>query len=473
MEKAGNKNNSDLNSKKYEFNIESSPEAIIIADYHGKIVDVTRRYCEITGYSKTELLHGNISNIKFKTGSKITFREIWNELNLNKPLSAIYGNLTLKNGNEIYISAQSSQVFSQGQPLILILIHDITQQEKTEQLLKESEEKYKTLFNSNPDYRILLNQDMELIELNDAAIKTVGPHFDQYKEIFMDEIGKIHPVDDPEKLKKNVKKIISLNQSGPLSNKLIDKNGNTEWFEIYITPIKIEEKIIGYQGTGHDITNLKIAEKELKNSLLEKEILLREIHHRVKNNMQIISSLLNLQSSFIQDPKAIEAFHESQTRIKSMAMVHEQLYQSGDLTQISIRDYILKLVNNLFYSYGVRKDQITLVTEISDIKLNLETVLPCGLILCEVISNSLKYAFPEGEEGEIRIRLEFMDDTLHLTISDNGIGLTENDYLENKSLGMQLIQTLTNQLDGELELDIEQGTQYKISFKEAEYRERI
>ena len=155
-----------------------------------------------------------------------------------------------------------------------------------------------------------------------------------------------------------------------------------------------------------------------------------------------------------------------------MAMVHEQLYQSGDLTQISIRDYILKLVNNLFYSYGIRKDQIALVTEISDIKLNLETVLPCGLIVCEVISNSLKYAFPEGE-GEIRVCLEFLDDTLHLTISDNGIGLTEKDYLENKSLGMQLIQTLTNQLDGELELDIEQGTQYKISFKEAEYRERI
>ena len=472
MEKAGNKNNSNLNSARYEFNIESSPEAIIIADYNGKIVDASRRYCEITGYSKKELFHENISNIKFNTGSKITLRKIWDELNLNKPISTYYGTLTLKNGREIYISAQSSQVYSQGQPLILILIHDITQQEKTKQLLNESEEKYKSLFNSNPDYRILLDQDMEILELNDAAMKIVGPHLDQYKEIFIDEIGKIHPGDNPEKLKENIKRIIN-SKSGKLSNKLIDKNGNTRWFEIYIIPLKIEDKIIGYQGTGHDITTLKITEKELKNSLLEKEILLREIHHRVKNNMQIISSLLNLQSSFIKDPKAIEAFHESQTRIQSMAMVHEQLYQSGDLTQISIRDYILKLVNNLFYSYGIRKDQITLVTEISDIKLNLETVLPCGLILCEVISNSLKYAFPEGEEGEIRICLEFMDDTLHLTISDNGIGLTENDYLENKSLGMQLIQTLTNQLDGELELDIEQGTQYKISFKEAEYRERI
>ncbi|EKF84942.1 histidine kinase dimerization/phosphoacceptor domain -containing protein [Methanobacterium formicicum] len=352
------------------------------------------------------------------------------------------------------------------------MIHDITKYEETEQLLKESEEKYKTLFNSNPDYRILLNHDMELVELNEAAIKTVGPHFDQYKEVWINGIGKIRPEDNPENLKKSVRKIINLNHSGPVTPKLIDKNGNTQWFEIYLTPIKIDEKIIGYQGTGHNLTTLKMAEKELKNSLMEKEILLREIHHRVKNNMQIISSLLNLQSSFIQDPKAIEAFHESQTRIQSMAMVHEQLYQSGDLTQISIRDYILKLVSNLFYSYGIRKDQITLVTEISDIKLNLETVLPCGLILCEVITNSLKYAFPDGE-GEIRICLEFMDDTLHLTISDNGIGLTENDYLENKSLGMQLIQTLTNQLDGELELDIEQGTQYKISFKEAEYRERI
>ncbi|WP_321421627.1 histidine kinase dimerization/phosphoacceptor domain -containing protein [uncultured Methanobacterium sp.] len=472
MEKVGNESNLDVNIAKYEFKIVNSPEAIIIADYRGKIIDASDRYCEITGYSKKELLHENISNIKFNTGSKITLRKIWDELNLNKPISTYYGTLTIKNGRKIYISAQSSQVYSQGQPLILTLIHDITKYEKTEQLLIESEEKYKTLFNSNPDYRILLNQDMELLELNEAAIKTVGPHFDQYKEVWIDGMGKILPEDNPENLKKSLMKIINLNQSGPVTPKLIDKNGNTQWFEIYLTPIRIDEKIIGYQGSGHNLTTLKMAEKELKNSLMEKEILLREIHHRVKNNMQIISSLLNLQSSFIKDPKAIEAFHESQTRIQSMAMVHEQLYQSGDLTQISIQDYILKLVNNLFYSYGIRKDQITMVTEISDIKLNLETVLPCGLILCEVISNSLKYAFPEGE-GEIRICLEFIDDTLHLTISDNGIGLTENDYLENKSLGIQLIQTLTDQLDGELELDIEQGTQYKISFKEAEYRERI
>jgi len=466
MEKVWNESNLDVNIAKYEFKIENSPEAIIIADYNGKIIDASRKYCEITGYSKKELLNENLSNIKFNIGSKITLKKIWDELNLNKPISTYYGTLTLKNGREIYISAQSSLVYSQGQPLILTLIHDITRYEKTEQLLKENEEKYKTLFNSNPDYRILLNHDMELVELNETAIKTLGPHFDQYKEVWINGIGKILPEDNPENLKKSVRKIIKLNQSGPVTPKLIDKNGNTQWFEIYLTPIKIDEKIIGYQGTGHNLTTLKMAEKELKNSLMEKEILLREIHHRVKNNMQIISSLLNLQSSFIKDPKAIEAFHESQTRIQSMAMVHEQLYQSGDLTQISIRDYILKLVNNLFYSYGIRKDQITLVTEISDMKLNLETVLPCGLILCEVISNSLKYAFPDGREGNIIIKMHIKDGYYVLSVEDDGVGFPEEiDFMNPNTLGLQIVQTLAQQLDGNIELETNGFTRFKISFK--------
>jgi two-component sensor histidine kinase len=215
-----------------------------------------------------------------------------------------------------------------------------------------------------------------------------------------------------------------------------------------------------------------MTEEKLKNSLAEKETLLREIHHRVKNNMQIISSLLSMETQYVKEEETVNVLKESQNRIRSMAMVHEKLYQSQDLTNINIRDYILSLVSDLFYSYHIQKDQITLVTDVDDIKLNLETAMPCGLIICELVSNSLKYAFPEKQKGKVEIILKLIGETMHLTISDNGIGLPSKDYLNEETLGLQLVQNLTNQLDGTIKLDLKQGTRFEIIFQESDYKTR-
>lgn len=179
-----------------------------------------------------------------------------------------------------------------------------------------------------------------------------------------------------------------------------------------------------------------------------------------------------METQYVKEEETVNVLKESQNRIRSMAMVHEKLYQSQDLTNINIRDYILSLVNDLFYSYHIQKDQITLVTDVDDIKLNLETAMPCGLIICELVSNSLKYAFPERQKGKVEIILKLIGEMRHLTISDNGIGLPSKDYLNEETLGLQLVHNLTNQLDGTIKLDLKQGTQFEIIFQEAEYKTR-
>ena len=214
-------------------------------------------------------------------------------------------------------------------------------------------------------------------------------------------------------------------------------------------------------------------EKELKNSLAEKEVLLREIHHRVKNNMQIISSLLNLQIQFEDLDETISVLKESQGRIKSMAIIHEKLYQSSSLTNINFKEYLEKLILDIYYSYGILNGSIESMLEIRDINLNIDTAIPLGLIINELVTNSIKYAFPENI-GRIIIKLESNHDQLELTIADNGIGMPDELNLEaSKTLGLQLVNSLINQLDGRLELDTSDGTKFKIIFKELEYENRI
>ena len=200
-----------------------------------------------------------------------------------------------------------------------------------------------------------------------------------------------------------------------------------------------------------DVTERKKAESQLKASLGEKEVLLKEIHHRVKNNLQIISSLLNLQAGYLQDNQAIELFQVSQSRIESMALIHEKLYQSKDLAQINLAEYIQDLVDSLFCSYEVRLKAIAVKLNIDDILVNLDTAIPCGLIINELVLNSLKHAFPSGKPGEIYISgmTSDSDNKFILIVGDNGIGLPPDfDFRNTESLGLQLVNILANQLEG-------------------------
>ncbi|GAB1542755.1 hypothetical protein NUACC21_54290 [Scytonema sp. NUACC21] len=235
----------------------------------------------------------------------------------------------------------------------------------------------------------------------------------------------------------------------------------------------IHGNIIGAIGICQDISERQAALRErkqvvdqLEHSLEEKETLLKEIHHRVKNNLQIISSLLRMQSRRAREESTMMLFQESQNRVQSMALIHEHLYQSPEISQIDFGEYIRSLTDNLFRCYGISQKIIVLTIETNGIKLNLDTAIPCGLLINELVSNSLKYAFPKGRRGEIVIRLmSATDNTITLTVSDSGIGIPESlDWSNTHSLGLRIVHNLTRQIKGNITLERENGTAFHITF---------
>ncbi|AUB58253.1 hypothetical protein BK008_07955 [Methanobacterium sp. MZ-A1] len=215
-------------------------------------------------------------------------------------------------------------------------------------------------------------------------------------------------------------------------------------------------------------------EEQINRSLDEKDLLLREIHHRVKNNMQIISSILNLQSFTVTDPELLDILKQNQNRIKSMAMIHEKLYQSPNLLQIDFSDYLNSLTADLVYTYLIKDRGIEIDLDLEkDIMLNIETSILCGLIYSELLSNSIKHAFPDIK-GRIKVKLKRLDDYIMLNVSDNGIGLPQEiDFIKTDTLGLQLINSLVKQIDGTIKLDRVNGTSFTVKFQELKYKDRM
>ena len=250
----------------------------------------------------------------------------------------------------------------------------------------------------------------------------------------------------------------------------LHKMGHVVFLETSGTPVLDEMgNFLGYRGVDTDITERKLAEEHLRKSLREKEILLRELHHRTKNNLQVISSLLDLHSINIEDKNILNIIKEVQHRIKSIALVHEKLYQAKDLSDVNLKDYITDFAHALMKSYEGIKERISLKVDVDDIFLSLDTITPCGMIISELVSNSLKYAFPDGRKGKITIECHSTDNgKVELRIGDNGIGLPEGlDFKHTKSLGFKLICKLAeNQLGGTVERESRKGTSFLITFRE-------
>lgn len=253
------------------------------------------------------------------------------------------------------------------------------------------------------------------------------------------------------------------------------------WLETVGTPIfNHENEHMGFVCGTRDIDYRKHAEEQIKASLEEKKVLLKEIHHRVKNNMQVISSLLSLQSRYIKDDKYRDIFKESQDRVRSMAMIHENLYRSENLARINLEKYIQKLISGLFNSYGIKSGLIISKINVESVMLDIDSAIPCGLILNEIVTNSLKHAFPvniDHEQADLKfnspedyreISIEMLQEgnSLKMIVGDNGIGFPENiDFKNTDSLGLQLVNTLVKQLNGSIELENGNGTKFIIKFE--------
>ena len=247
----------------------------------------------------------------------------------------------------------------------------------------------------------------------------------------------------------------------------IRKDGSRFWIETNAMPyLDTSGEVIGTLGAITDVTERKVAGQQLQQSLADKEVLLKEIHHRVKNNLQVISSLLDLQAQHFPDERIRAAFTDSQNRIRSMALIHERLYRSTDLARIDMGEYIQDLALSLFSSYSDDVRDIALQTDIAAIELDVDQAMPCGFIINELISNSLKYAFADGRKGVIAIEFSEEDEgQLELVVRDNGVGLPPDfDYRQSPSLGLRLVHTLVQQLRGTLAVVGNAGAEFKMCF---------
>jgi PAS domain S-box-containing protein len=245
------------------------------------------------------------------------------------------------------------------------------------------------------------------------------------------------------------------------------KDGSFYWVDTTIVPfLQPDGKPYQYVAIRTDITANKLAEERIRASLREKEVMLKEIHHRVKNNLQVVSSLLRLQAHSLKTPDALAAFEESGTRVQSMALVHEKLYQSSSLSELDFAAYAQSLTDSLLRSFGTDGSVIRLRHDMDKVHLDINQAIPCALILNELVSNALKYAFPDGRSGEIWLRLRSdAERRITMTVGDNGVGLPADLNLNKAgSLGLQLVGTLVHQLRGQLEVSRAQGTEYTVTF---------
>jgi two-component sensor histidine kinase len=253
-----------------------------------------------------------------------------------------------------------------------------------------------------------------------------------------------------------------------LEYRLVRPDGEIRWVRDRAFPIvNAAGEVYRVAGVIDDVTERKQALEQITASLHEKEVLLKEIHHRVKNNMQVITSLLSLQSKTIGDKQAFAVFQDSQNRVKSMALIHETLYQSEDLSRIDFAEYLKKLVAHVSRSYRLRPEAVKINVHVDDVSLPIDTAVPCGLIINELASNSLKYAFPADTTGEVNITFGRADAQYVLRVNDTGIGLPADfDPDKGKSLGMKLVRMLTSQLCGEIQCRNGVGTTFEITFPE-------
>lgn len=378
-------------------------------------------------------------------------------------------------GSEFPAELTLTHIPIDGTPMFTGYVRDITERSRTENALQASESRFRQLAeNIQEVFWLSTPNDSQILYISPAYEEVWGRSSQSLYENPTSFLEAIHPEDRP-----RVVAVLERQRRGEATDaayRIVQPDGSVRWIWDRAFPIT-NETGTAYRiaGIAQDISQRRQAEGQLKALLSEKEILLKEIHHRVKNNLQVISSLLDLQVDSIDNPQALHVFKESQQRIRSMALIHEQLYQSGNLGRIDMAEYIQQLAASSFGSYSVAAAGIALQLTVEEVFLNLDTAIPCGLIRNELLSNSLKHAFPTGRTGEIAMTLQANPEGRYvLMVRDTGVGLPKDvDFHRPQSLGLQLISMLTDQLDGMMELESREGTTFQLTFTEVPEWARI
>ncbi len=348
------------------------------------------------------------------------------------------------------------------------LAHELAERKTAETALQESEQRFRNIFENAVVGLYRTTPAGGILMANPMLIHLLGfDSFDDLAERDLEEEG-YEPAYPRNEFKNQMERFGEVHG---LESAWKRKDGTTIFLRESARAVRDDDgKILYYEGTVEDITERKRAEEAVSNSLKEKELLLKEIHHRVKNNLQIISSLLNMQSRHITDPDALAMFQDSRNRIRSMALVHEKLYRSSDLAHIDFHAYIKTLAHDLFQMHRVHPGDISFIVKVDNIYLNVDLAVPVGLIITELLTNALKHAFSADWKDEKRIAISLSKSQkgeISLVVSDNGVGLPEEiDPQKSQSLGLQLVSIIgEGQLEGDIHVDRSHGTEYRIAFK--------
>lgn len=382
-------------------------------------------------------------------------------LKMRKPFDGKY-RIILLDGTIKFTHTKGEVVYGkEGNPIRMYgIVQDITERKCTQEALRRSEQHYHTILQTAMDGFWVVDMQGHIIEVNEAYCRIIGYNRD---ELLGMTISDVESLETESEMRQHFQNIIDKGYDF-FETRHRGKDGRIVDIEASVKYLPNEGILFVFM---RDITQRKRAEESIRASLEEKTVLLHEVHHRVKNNLQIVSSLLNLQATRIKNREAIEALRETANRIQSMAMLHETLNISGNLSTVNFSTYIKKICFHILSSYGSKAENIKLETHIAEILIDLDQAVPCGLIINELVSNALKHGFPEGRKGRITVELQALPvDQIMLTVADDGIGLPPGlDIAQTETLGLKLVTILTEKLKGSVEIIRDRGTTFHIRFK--------
>jgi len=442
----------------------ASTDAIFLMDFGGRLLAVNEEMEKRFAKTRDELLDSNVYDLlppDLAESRKVIMKEV---VRSGQPVRFEDERDGRWLENTVY-----PIVDGQGRVnMLAVYAGDVTARKKAENALKKSEEKYRNIFENAVDgifqasasgYFISVNPSMAGIHGYSSPEEMIAAVTDIEKQLYQ----------DPQDRKRYREMLEEHGTVEDFEAQVLRKDGVRIWTSTSSRLVKDKGGNVLYtEGTVEDITARKESERSLKAALKEKEVLLREIHHRVKNNMQVMSSLLNLQTQHLHDQRSLEVFRTSINRIRSMALIHDKLYRSESLSTIDFPEYARDLLRSLFAACGPDAG-VELKLGIDPLSLDIDTAIPLGLIINELVSNSLKHGFPDGSEGVIGVSLRRQDDHLVLTVTDNGSGFPEElDFMNTKSMGMQLVVTLVEQLEGTISLKRDGETRFEVTFRGTE-----
>ena len=446
---------------------EAAKDAIIVVDPEtSTVTDVNPFTRELTGYSREDLVSRKVEQLALFSACGISSTLVDDTMKQGTVRASAVP-LVHASGRSVWVDIVASRYEIGSRPVLQMNIRNVTEQRQSAAALKYSEDRFRLFVESVKDYALFqLDVDGRVVTWNAGAARVLGYSDSE----IIGHSARLFFTPEDLATGEAEKEMTRAREEGRSEDERwhLRKDGSRFFASGIVSPIRDDSgRLRGYSKLMRDVTERKTADERLRASLHEKEVLLREVHHRVKNNLQVVASLLNLQSEHLQDPQAAAALDEMRTRIQSIASIHELLYGAADLSHIEFDRYLNQLAQDLSSFYSVESNRLRIQVSADPLNLSIGQAVPCALIVNELLTNSIKHAFPKnGALGLIHVRaLIEAGDSMLIEVEDNGTGLPEDIDLANpETMGLQLVTTLAEQLQAKLSVERENGTRFRVRF---------